>query len=34
MRRAEVVTTQITFPANFVVRLKKEAVFDTFEAME
>ena len=28
------VTTQMTFPAILVVRLKKEAVFETFEAME
>jgi len=34
MRRAEVVTTQMTFPANFVVRLTKDAVFETLEARE
>ena len=34
MRRADVVTTHMTFPANFVVRLKKDAVFEAFEARE
>ena len=34
MRRADVVTTQMAFPANFVVRLKKDAVFVTFEMRE
>ncbi len=34
MRRAEVVTTQMKFPANFVVPLKKDAVFETFETRE
>ena len=34
MRRADVVTTQMTFPATFVVRLKKDAVFETFETRE
>ena len=34
MSRAEVVTTQMTFPRIFVVRLKTEADLDTFAAME
>lgn len=34
MRRAEVVTTHMAFPANFVVRLRNEAVFETFERRE
>jgi len=34
MRRAEVVTTQMTFPAIFVVRLRKDAVFESLEVRE
>jgi hypothetical protein len=34
MRRADVVTTQMTFPANLVVRLTKDAVFEALEARE
>jgi hypothetical protein len=34
MRRADVVTTQMTFPANLLVRLTKEAVFETLETTE